>query len=306
MAKKPSDKPVDDPIRLARDYAWLLSIAERDPSMMALMRDLQAYLPTVKGDKKSVTTWMEQRLPATEWAKQRTSFRQQAEIEQSDPRFKQDWERSMQDSRSAVADAAAQLGVTVDPQDLEDLALEARYEKLDAAAIQRRLRPFLAADLAAGDDMRGNAGDFQTALQQWAAENGLPLGRSTDAYVQRMTLGEQTLDDVKQELRQTYMAGMFPAWADKINAGMDIADLAAPYKRSMANLLEVDDSAIGWDDPLLNAGLQATNADGKPVMMPLYEYQNMVRKDPRWQKTDNAYSTYTGVAQNLLRTFGFA
>lgn len=293
-------------VKIARDYAWLINLAATDPSMADFMRRVQAYVKKVNGDPTSVQTWISQNLPKTTWAQTRTSAQQQAEMQMNDPRFKADWEASLESRRAEISDMAAGLGVTLDDSELDFLAKEARLEGWDQATTQRKLRPYLEADIAAGSDLRGTAGDFQTELMQWAAKNGLKLGSAANAYVQRMTLGEQSIDDVKQEIRQTYMAGMFPAWADKINAGMDIADLAAPYKATMADLLEIDDNQIGWDDATLNAGLQATNQDGKPVMMPIYEYKNLIRKDPRWQKTDNAYATYANVAQNILRTFGFA
>jgi hypothetical protein len=39
--------------------------------------------------------------------------------------------------------------------------------------------------------------------------------------------------------------------------------------------------------------------------LPLYEFEKMVRDDPRWQKTDNAYQLYTRAGTNLLQMFGF-
>ena len=39
--------------------------------------------------------------------------------------------------------------------------------------------------------------------------------------------------------------------------------------------------------------------------MPLYEFEQEIRKDPRWEFTENAYDVYSRVGTNLLRTFGF-
>jgi hypothetical protein len=51
--------------------------------------------------------------------------------------------------------------------------------------------------------------------------------------------------------------------------------------------------------------MQKTDANGQPIVVPLYEAEQMVRGDDRWQKTDNAYRQYAGVAHNILRTWGF-
>jgi len=166
------------------------------------------------------------------------------------------------------------------------------------------MRQDLNATLTAGDAI-GEAGTNQAALQQWAAANGLQLSAdAAAAYVGRMTLGEQSFNDVKDEIRRTYLAGMYPAWADKINAGTDPSVVFDPYKNSIKNLLELSD--VGLDDPLMKQILQKTDKDGKPVAVPLYEAERMARQDPRWQQTDNAYATYANVATSLLRTFGFA
>jgi hypothetical protein len=39
--------------------------------------------------------------------------------------------------------------------------------------------------------------------------------------------------------------------------------------------------------------------------MTLTDLKRVIRKDPRWQYTDNAYQTYGNVATDLLSMFGF-
>ena len=123
--------------------------------------------------------------------------------------------------------------------------------------------------------------------------------------MRRIQAGDTTEFDVLQDLRRTYMAGAYPAWSDRIEAGYDIADIAAPYKQKMADLLEVDPNSIDFNDTLLQRGLQGVDSQGKPRVVPLYEFEKQIREDPRWQYTDNAYSTYTDVGTKLLSMFGF-
>ena len=155
-------------------------------------------------------------------------------------------------------------------------------------------------------DLRGAAGLAQAELKQWAMRNGVMM---TDNDVlrnaQQIASGMSTLDDVKDDLRRTYLAGAYPAWSDRIEAGQDVYDIAAPYRQRMGNLLEVDPESIDFSDGLLQRSLQNVGADGKPRVMPLYEFEQEIRKDPRWEFTDNAYDVYSRVGENLLRTFGF-
>jgi hypothetical protein len=81
--------------------------------------------------------------------------------------------------------------------------------------------------------------------------------------------------------------------------------LAAPYVSTAERLLEVGEGTLGFDDPIIKAGMQSTDSNGQPRVLPLYEYERMVRDDPRWDYTNNAYATYTKVGTDLLRMFGF-
>jgi hypothetical protein len=124
-------------------------------------------------------------------------------------------------------------------------------------------------------------------------------------YVRQIAMGDTTEDDVKNDLRRTYMAGAYPAWADRINAGQDIYDIANPYRSRMAALLELNEEEINFNDVTLSKGLQGVGADGKPGVVPLYEFDKQIREDPRWQYTDNARQSYSTMADDLLKMFGF-
>jgi hypothetical protein len=114
--------------------------------------------------------------------------------------------------------------------------------------------------------------------------------------------GRQTLDDVKNDLRKTYLAGMYPAWAEKIGQGLDPSVLFEPYRDTAKRLLEVDN--LDFNDPIMRRAAQYVGPDGKPGQLPLYEFEQEIRKDPRWQYTDNAYESYANVGTDLLRMFG--
>ena len=85
---------------------------------------------------------------------------------------------------------------------------------------------------------------------------------------------------------------------------MDPADIAAPYKQRMSRLLEVDENEIDLNDQLLQRGMQGVGADGKPSVTPLYDFEKMIRKDERWDATDNALAEYTSAGMNILQMFG--
>jgi hypothetical protein len=203
----------------------------------------------------------------------------------------------------ALRDEAVQFGADIAEDELRELAKQKRRFGLTDAQMRNTLTDLATAK---SGDFRGATGELQRSLREWSRRNGLSLTDNlVSDYVRRIQRGDMTEADVLQDLRRTYMAGAYPAWSDRIDSGYDIADIAAPYRERMARLLEVDDTSIDFNDPLLQKGLQGVGADGKPSVVPLYEFERQVREDPRWQYTDNAYATYTDVGTQLLQMFGF-
>ena len=199
-----------------------------------------------------------------------------------------------------LRDEAAQIGAQFDEVELRELAKQRRRFGLNPSQMQNAL-----ADAAFAKDgrARGRAGQVQTNLREWVRRNGIQLSDNMiNDYVRRIQAGDTTLDDVLQDLRRTYASGAYPAWADKINEGFDPADLFEPYRQTASNLLELPE--IGLDDPVLKRASQAIGADGKPIQMPLYQFEQEIRKDPRWQQTNNAMEAYNRLADQVLSMFG--
>lgn len=176
-----------------------------------------------------------------------------------------------------------------------------------AEIIREKTAGFISRDVALAEEaaIYGEASKTMNDLRSWAQANGVTLtDNSIRQYTQQVIKGDRTADDIKADLRRTYVAGSYPAWSERINAGEDIADIAAPYRQTMANLLEVQDEDITLTDNTLRSALQGVGADGKPAVVPIYEFEKQVRKDPRWQYTNNAQADYSRAAYDVLSMFG--
>lgn len=176
-----------------------------------------------------------------------------------------------------------------------------------AEIIREKTAGFISRDVALAEEatIYGEASKTMNDLRSWAQANGVTLtDNSIRQYTQQVIKGDRTADDIKADLRRTYVAGSYPAWSERINAGEDIADIAAPYRQTMATLLEVNDGDINLNDNTLRSALQGVGADGKPAVVPIYEFEKQVRKDPRWQYTNNAQSDYSRAAYDVLNMFG--
>lgn len=203
--------------------------------------------------------------------------------------------------RAEIKKAADAYGIGLSRKQVARLAEIQQKKNLSATEVTNRLLKHL--EMPASGDLSGQAGTVQDELGTWAKANGIDLNNNQIVnYAKKVIKGSTNIDGIKADIRKTYMAGAYPAWADRIAQGEDIADIAAPYVSAASKLLETDNLSLS--DPLVKQGLQSVGQDGKPRVMPLYEYERAVRKDPRWQYTDNAKNTYYNAVMSIGRSFG--
>ena len=148
----------------------------------------------------------------------------------------------------------------------------------------------------------GSAGTNLTALKQVAAANGFDLqevyGSKINDWVTRMAQGE-SVETFKSLIRDRAAVGLPDKVGNLLRQGLDLEDIYDPYRQIMASVLEIDKDSIKLTDPTL------TNAFGADRELPLYEFKRSLRKDPRWQYTDNAREEVSTTALGILRDFGF-
>ena len=293
---------------IKKGYNFILSLAANDPSgsMNQFWKSLKKVIRDSKGDRTIIDAYVDRELPKQEYFMSMYGTQVETAIQGAQPELAADVERAVDLKRQAINSLAERFGIQF-PEDknVDDFAKLAWSNGWGNDEILLNMRPFLTDTLESGADVTGSAGSFRDELMIWARRNGIALDNSSAAkYVANMTLGSQSLDNVKQDIRDTYLTGAYPAWSDRIKAGFDPSEIAAPYRLRMANLLEVDEKDIDLNDALLQKAMQGVGADGKPSVTPLYAFDREIRKDDRWQYTENAMDTYAKVGTNLLQMFG--
>jgi hypothetical protein len=68
----------------------------------------------------------------------------------------------------------------------------------------------------------------------------------------------------------------------------------------MANLLEVDSTAITWND-LMGKVVDNTTGNARTFA----DFTKQLKSDPLWQYTRNAKETYSNTALDIAKMFGF-
>ena len=143
---------------------------------------------------------------------------------------------------------------------------------------------------------------LDTATQKLLATaraNGLDLTQSQiDNYKTRLDAGE-TIDALNQDIRKIAALGMPENVKSLVTAGSNLEDVYSPYRQVMANTLEIPLDQINVNDPTLRSAISPTGE------MPIYDFQNALRKDPRWQYTNNAKKAVADSVQKILQDFGF-
>jgi hypothetical protein len=132
-----------------------------------------------------------------------------------------------------------------------------------------------------------------------ARANGLTLSQDqVSNYVSRIDNGEDP-KVIQNQLRQIAGNGMPDSIKKMLAEGTDLDTIYAPYRGVMASILELNPDSIALNDPVLRTAI------GPDKEMPIYEFQRQLRKDARWQYTNNAREEVSNVALGVLRDFGF-
>ncbi len=151
-------------------------------------------------------------------------------------------------------------------------------------------------------DAAGGVASALDTLRSTARANGFNLekdfGNQLDGWLQRVSRGEN-VEDFNRLIRQQAKLGLPEKVGALLDEGLDLSNIYAPYRNTMAALLEVTPDSIGLDDPILRS------AYGTDKEMSIFDFKRAVRNDPRWQYTDNAREEVSSAALGVLRDFGF-
>ena len=137
------------------------------------------------------------------------------------------------------------------------------------------------------------------SVQNAAKANGIVLTPEDAAsYAERVRNGEK-IDEIASTFRKIAAISQPKAVQDLLNTGTDLATIYQPYKAAMATTLELNPNDIQLTDPALSSAISGDKT------MTTYEFQRALRKDSRWQYTNNARSEAADVATQVLKDFGF-
>ena len=143
-------------------------------------------------------------------------------------------------------------------------------------------------------------------LVKAARDNGfqvsdiLPGGVNEQQVLQGIASGNIDVNRVVADARKLAAQGQPQYVRDLLAQGYNLKQVFAPYRQTMAKVLELPDAEqIDLNDPLLRTAI-TDKGD-----MNLYEFKKALRQDNRWQYTEQAKADVSNAALNVLRDFGF-
>ncbi len=210
--------------------------------------------------------------------------------------------RGLAATKAFVEKTAGGLIGTLSPEQLDSF-VKRMYDSAndkDANIINKELSYLI--NYKPGSTLGGSTGEELTDLRKTAAANGFDLdkdfGASINTWLQRLAMGE-SVETFKNVIRSQAKLGLPDKVANLLDQGLDLDAIYSPYKKLMAATLEVTPDSIQLNDPTLRSAI------GPDREMSLYDFQRALRKDARWQYTDNAREDVSNSALKVLQDFGF-
>lgn len=145
----------------------------------------------------------------------------------------------------------------------------------------------------------GAALDNRQAILETARSNGITVSDAQmKEYLEQIKLGKK-LSAIQQGIRDIVSVG-YPDNIKRLFAeGNDLAAIYSPYRKAMATELDLNENTISLDDPSLRSAI------GPDKEMTIYDFQKNLRKDPRWEYTENARNEAASLVSKVLKDFGF-
>ena len=209
--------------------------------------------------------------------------------------------RGLKDLKDAIETARIAAGAELTDVEVNALAQEAYDKGLDRE--RNSFNAFLDSKFKFNaKGAKGKAGEQLADLQKVAAANGLDLqkafGTQLPTWFASINKGE-SIETYKKMIRDVAKIGMPQNIAALLDNGIDLDAVYSPYKNVMASVLEINPESITLNDPVLRSAITGEKE------LPIYEFQRQLRKDARWQYTNQAKEEVSDVALKVLRDFGF-
>lgn len=288
-------------------YGWSTAVLNSNPELAKLFKNAIAG------------KWNQSRFVAslrgTNWYKQHSeSVRQGQILQKADPT---EYKQRIAAAASQISDIYYQMtGRRMGGPTAAHMGQQAFMLGMNDAQVQDMVRKTVSsATLLKTGGAGGTLGDAEKQIRQAAADYGISVSETYVMNAMNNIAWQNT--DVTNELAKIkkMSESRYPQYAKQLAGGGTIKDIAEEYKQLMSKTLEIPDASISTSDRHIQAALtfrpQAKGSTpGKPKLeaptgMPLWQFEQQLKNDPRWLKTKGAQDASMAAARQVLNDMGF-
>lgn len=260
--------------------------------------DEKKFMEELKG-----TSWWQNTFPTL-----RSFF-----LESNDPRNKSTFAQKVTNNVDSIMVKLEALGITpkqVDPQTgriidnsdfVKGIALKAIQNNWDDDQLENYLSTQSNFLFTGG----GTIGSYLDRVKSTAYLYGINIDANLEKAINTSLLDPLDGRDynywVNSMKQMALDAPQNKPFQESLKAGRSLYEVTSTYRNQMANLLEVDSTAITWDD-LMGKVLDKESGNARTFA----DFTKALKQDPLWQYTRNAKETYSGMALDLAKMFGYA
>ncbi len=150
----------------------------------------------------------------------------------------------------------------------------------------------------------GTLGSYYDRVAQQAFLYGVPLDATMKQTINTSLLDPLDGRDVNYWIKtvkdMAYDAPQNKPFLPALQQGRNLYEVTNSYRQQMASLLEVDSTAITWND-LMGKVVDGNTGNARTFA----DFTKQLKQDPLWQYTRNAKETYSNTALDIAKMFGF-
>ncbi len=287
--------PMDEQAAL-ETYGYMAQLADQVPEIAAILKKAAAENWTVSKFEYAVQD--------TNWFKTTSDTeRQRMYLTATDP---QTWRQNLSNATNNVNQLANEMGFgSANLKWAQDMAARAITLGWDEATLREQIARQGSMLTGEGGHLMGSAAELGAKIREAASNYGIPYtDASINAAVASISKGYNTIADYNALYLQRAKS-RYPSLAADLDSGMTVRDIADPYIATMAQTLEISQGDISLSDRNIQRALTNKTNEGMNTAQPLWEFEQAVKKDPRWDSTKNARQDTAALLMQVGNDWGF-
>lgn len=284
-------------------------VEEQFPSMVwALDHPELGPILEKAAEEKWTPLKLQGQVQGTDWWTTNSATQRQLEVlKETDPA---QYELQVQQSTNSINVLSQELGITLTPEQAEQLGVQALNLNLDERQLTAMIlgkgpsNKTLSAQADEGT-LGGSLSEIKTELDRLNADYMLGLDHAAmGRWMRDIASGAKTVQSFEQYAQKMAVSQM-PFLETFISQGLTPAEGLTPYRSTVARMLEISPTEIDWTNPKYQSVLHVSDGD-KQRLATSSEMSARVREvfHHQWNKTSGAKQAATQLTSQLATLFG--